>query len=160
MRLPIDVLLPIALALHALAAVVWVGGMAFAYAFLRPAAGRALNPAGRLSLWRDVFARFLPVVWVAVAILLATGYYMTLGPFGGFDQVGRHIHIMHGLALLMTALFAHLFFAPWKRFRRAVDRADHGQAAAELVRIRRLVAVNLLLGLVVVIVATGGRYWH
>jgi len=151
--------LSIALALHALAAVVWVGGMAFAYWFLRPAAG-SLEAGGRLVLWRGVFARFFPVVWVAVAVLLATGYYMVLGPFGGFAGVGLHVHTMHGLALVMTALFAHVFFAPWKRFRRAVDCGDNAVAATELGRIRRFVAVNLALGLIVVIAATGGRYWY
>ncbi len=152
--------LPIAVALHGLAAVVWVGGMAFAYWFLRPAAGRALEGPQRLALWRGVFTRFFPVVWIAVVVLLVSGYYMVLGPFGGFDTVGLHVHVMHGLALVMTAIFAHVFFAPWKRFRRAVDRIENETAARELDRIRRLVAINLALGLVVVLVATGGRYWH
>ena len=151
--------LSIALALHALSAVVWVGGMAFAYWFLRPVAGSALESPARLALWRGVFGRFFPVVWVAVVLLLVTGYYMTLGPFGGFANAGVHIHVMHGLGLLMMALFAHVFFAPWKRFRRAVDRIENESASAELNRIRRLVAVNLALGLIVVVVATGGRYW-
>ena len=151
--------LSIALALHALSAVVWVGGMAFAYWFLRPVAGSALESPARLALWRGVFGRFFPVVWVAVVLLLVTVYYMTLGPFGGFANAGVHIHVMHGLGLLMMALFAHVFFAPWKRFRRAVDRIENESASAELNRIRRLVAVNLALGLIVVVVATGGRYW-
>lgn len=152
--------LAIALMLHALAAVVWVGGMVFAYCFLRPVAGRVLESPERLQLWRGVFARFFPVVWAAIAVLLLTGYYMTLGPFGGFGSVGLHVHAMHGLALVMTAIFAHLFFAPWKRFRRAVDHAENERAAVELDRIRRIVAVNLVLGVIVVLVATGGRYWY
>lgn len=151
-------MLPTALALHALAAVVWVGGMAFAYGILRPVAGSALATSERLELWRGVFARFFPVVWISAGLLLATGYYMALGPFGGFAQVGAHIHMMHGLALVMTAIFAHLFFAPWKRFRRAVERMENESAGAELGKIRTLVAVNLTLGLLVVVVATGGRY--
>lgn len=152
-------LLSIALALHALAAVAWVGGMAFAYGILRPAAGGTLEGPARLELWRGVFARFFPVVWVAVAVLLVTGYYMLLGPFGGFAGAGAHIHVMHGLALVMTAIFAHVFFAPWRRFRRAVDRIERDAAVTELNRIRRLIAVNLVLGILVVLVATGGRYW-
>ena len=153
-------MLPIALALHALAAVVWVGGMAFAYGFLRPVAGSALEAPERTRLWHGVFGRFFPVVWAAVATLLITGYYMALGPFGGFASVGMHVHIMHGLALVMTAIFAHLFFAPWKRFRRAAAGSEHENAATALGSIRRLVAVNLVLGLIVVVVATGGRYWY
>lgn len=152
--------LGVALSLHALGAVVWVGGMAFAYGFLRPVAGRALDAPARLALWRGVFARFFPAVWVSVAVLLVTGYYMVLGPFGGFAGVGLHVHLMHGLALLMTAIFAYVFFAPWQGLRRAVDHAEHETAAVELARIRRLIAVNLALGLIVVVVASGGRYWY
>lgn len=153
-------LLAITVALHTLAAVVWVGGMAFAYWFLRPVAGRVLEAPERLALWRGVFARFFPLVWTAIAALLGTGYYMVLGPFGGFGEIGPHVHIMHGLALIMTAIFAYVFFAPWKQFRRALDRVEHETAAAELDTIRRFVAVNLALGLIVVVVATGGRYWY
>ncbi len=152
-------LLPFALALHALAAVVWVGGMAFAYWFVRPVAGQALEVPARLALWSGIFARFFPVVWISIAVLLATGYYMVLGPLGGFAAVGLHIHAMHGLALLMTAVFLHLFFAPWRRFRRAVTRMENDQAAADLHRIRLLVATNLTLGIIVVLIATAGRYW-
>lgn len=151
--------LSLALALHALAAVIWVGGMAFAYWFLRPVAASVLAGPARLALWRGVFARFFPVVWISVAVLLATGYYMVLGPLGGFASVGLHIHAMHGLALLMVAVFLHLFFAPWRRFQRAVTRMENDQAAVELNRIRWLVATNLAIGVVVVVVATAGRYW-
>lgn len=151
--------LSLALALHALAAVVWVGGMAFAYWFVRPVAGQALEAPARLALWSGIFARFFPVVWTSIAILLVTGYYMVLGPLGGFAAVGLHIHAMHGLALLMTAIFLHLYFAPWRRFRRAVTRIENDQAAAELNRIRWLVAANLTLGIIVVLIATAGRYW-
>jgi len=152
--------LSIAVALHALAAVVWVGGMAFAYGFLRPVAAGALEPAARLVLWRGVLGRFFPVVWVAITVLLVSGYYMVLGPFGGFSSVGGHVHAMHVLALVMTAIFAHVFFAPWQRFRRAIEREDREAGAAELDKLRRLIAVNLVLGLIVVLVATGGRYWY
>ncbi len=135
-------MLPLTLALHALAAVVWVGGMAFAYGILRPVAGYALSGPERLALWRGVFARFFLVVWVAVIVLLVTGYYMTLVPFGGFAQAGLHIHTMHGLALLMAAIFAHLFFAPWQRFRRAIERDEPETAVTELGKIRILVALD------------------
>lgn len=152
--------LPIALALHALAAVVWVGGMAFAYGVLRPVAGEVLEAPARLQLWCGVFGRFFPVVWLAIVVLLVTGYYMTLGAFGGFAQAGMHINVMHALALLMTAIFAHLFFAPWRRFRHAVLREENQRAAGELRKIRLIIAINLALGLIVVVVATGGRYWY
>jgi uncharacterized membrane protein len=150
--------LSLTLAAHALAAVVWVGGMAFAYWFVRPAAGTALQGPQRLALWRGVFARFFPAVWVSVVVLLATGYLMLFGFYGGFGGAGVHVHVMHALGLVMVALFAHVFFAPWRRLRRAVDTGE-GDGPRELDRIRRFVAINLALGLIVIAVASGGRFW-
>jgi len=148
----------IALALHALAAVIWVGGMAFAYFFLRPAAG-ALQAPERQKLWRGTFQRFFPWVWVSVVLLLLTGYHLVFAVYGGFAGAGVHIHIMNGLGLVMMAIFAHVWFAPWKRFRAAVDKGDRDTAGKNLEQIRRFVAINLTLGLIVVAIASSGRYW-
>jgi uncharacterized membrane protein len=65
---------------------------------------------------------------------------------------------MHLLGWVMFLLFAHLFFAPWKRFRTAVDRGDLPAAASQLNQIRVLVTVNRALGLVTAALGTG-RYW-
>lgn len=146
------------LSLHALAAVVWVGGMFFAYLVLRPAAGR-LEPPHRLALWRGVFARFFSWVWGAILVLLVSGYGMVLGLMGGFAGAGLHVHIMQALGIVMMLLFAHLFFAPWRRFKQAVDSRDFQKAGTQLAVIRKIVAVNLVLGLLVVIIGSGGRYW-
>lgn len=148
------------IALHVIAAVFWVGGMAFAYGALRPAAERSLDSRARRELWLAVLARFFPGVWVSVVVLLASGYYLVFGVYGGFSAAGGHVHAMHALGLVMVALFAHVYFAPWRRFRRAVWADDGSRAATELPRIRRVVAVNLVLGIVVVAVAAGGRFWR
>ena len=55
--------------------------------------------------------------------------------------------------------FGHLYFAPWRRFRAAVDGGDLAAAAKQLTQIRHIVALNLVLGLVVVVVGATGRYW-
>ena len=147
----------LAITLHVLSAVIWVGGMFFAYMALRPAAG-ALDPPQRLALWAGVFGRFFPWVWAAVILLLLSGYWMLFGYFGGFSGSGVHIHIMHGLGLLMMLLFLHLFFAPYRRLQRAVAASDWPLAGQQLGQIRRIVGINLILGLLVVTVASGGRY--
>ena len=145
------------IAVHALAAVVWVGGMFFAYQVLRPAAaGRAL--AERLPLWSRVFGRFFLWVWLSVIALLVTGYGMIFGVYGGMAAAGTHIHIMHGLGWLMFLAFGHLFFVPWKRLRTALGAGSLDEAARHLNQIRWIVAVNLALGLIVVVVASGGRF--
>jgi uncharacterized membrane protein len=143
---------------HILAAVFWVGGMLFAHAMLRPAA-LSLDPPLRLALWRRVFERFFPAVWVAVAVLLASGYAMVVFGFGGFAHLPLYIDVMQAIGIVMILIFAHLFFAPWRRFRRAVDSEDYPAAGVQLNQIRRIVTLNLVLGLIVVVVGATGRYW-
>jgi uncharacterized membrane protein len=151
-------MMAVAVAVHILAAVVWVGGMFFAYLVLRPSAG-PLDPATRLPLWHRVFGRFLPWVWACVVALLASGYFMVFVGFGGFAGVGPHVHIMQATGILMMLLFFHLFFAPWKRFRRAIAADELAEAGRRLNQIRLLVAVNLVLGLITIVIGASGRYW-
>src|SRR3990170_170272 len=108
------------IALHVLAAVIWVGGIFFAYMVLRPSAG-PLEPPLRLALWQRVFRRFFPWVWLSIILLLVSGYAMLFLRFGGFAGAGPHIHVMQVTGILMMALFLHLFFAPWRRFSREVE---------------------------------------
>jgi uncharacterized membrane protein len=66
---------------------------------------------------------------------------------------------MQATGLLMMALFLHLYFAPWRRLCRALDAGDDEAAAAQLDQIRKIVAINLVLGLITVAIGAGGRYW-
>jgi uncharacterized membrane protein len=146
------------IALHILAAVIWVGGMFFAYNALRPAAAQVLEPPLRLELWVQVFRRFFVWVWLSVAIILLTGYWMLFQYFGGFEGAGKHIHIMHGGGILMVLIYMHVFFAPYRRLRQAVIVQDYPLAGAQLNMIRKLVGINTVLGLLVITVASAGRY--
>ena len=148
----------LALVLHSLSAVVWVGGMFFALLVLRPATA-PLDPGPRLDLWSRVLERFFLWVVAAIALLLASGYAMIFGVYGGFRGIGLHIHLMQGVGIIMMLLFFHLYFAPWRRFRGAVQRQDYPAAARQLNQIRVIVAINLILGLITVAVGSSGRYW-
>ena len=147
-----------ALVLHALAAVVWVGGMFFAHQVLRPAAA-ALDPRPRLLLWSRVLGRFFAWVIAAILLLLASGYAMVFAVFGGFARIGLHVNLMQGGGILMMLLFLHLYFAPWRRFRLAVGREDWAEGGRQLGQIRTIVTINLVLGLIVVAIGSSGRYW-
>ena len=151
-------MLAIALALHILSAVVWVGGMFAAYMCLRPAAG-PLETSQRLGLWRRFFAKFFPWVWASVVLLLATGFWMLIAYFGGFAHAPLYVNVMMTLGLVMVALYAWLFHGAWLKFKRAVDASDWAIAGAQLNRIRQIIAINLPLGLIVVIVGGTGRFW-
>jgi uncharacterized membrane protein len=148
----------LALTLHILGAVVWVGGMFAAYVCLRPAAGPLETPQ-RLGLWRRFFAKFFPWVWLSVVLLLASGYWMLLTTFGGFAGAPLYVQVMQGIGWVMIALFAWLFHGPWLKFKRAVDAQNWPAAGAQLNEIRQIIQINLPLGLIVVVVGGTGRYW-
>jgi uncharacterized membrane protein len=148
----------IGLIVHVLAAVIWVGGMFFAYMVLRQAVG-PIDPHPRLELWRRVFRQFFPWVWLSIVALLVSGYGMMFLALGGFAGAGVHVHIMQATGLLMIALFLHLYFAPWRRLQRALDQSDDQAAAGQLSQIRWIVATNLVLGLITTAIGASGRYW-
>lgn len=147
----------ILLTIHLLSAVIWVGGMFFAYVCLRPVAASMLEPPTRLSLWAGVFKKFFLWVWISVAVLILSGHGM-IAIYGGFAQIGTHIHIMLGLGYLMIALYAFLYFMRYKRLCQAVSEQNWPVAGTYLNKIRHIVAVNLVLGLITIAVASGGKY--
>ena len=148
----------IAVILHALSAVVWVGGMFFAHQALRPAAV-TLEAGPRLILWTQALRRFFAWVIAAIVLLLASGVGMVFAVFGGFSRIGLYVQLMMGIGILMMLLFFHLYFAPWRRFGAAVARQDWAEGGRQLSQIRMIVTINLVLGLVVVAIGSSGRYW-
>lgn len=148
----------IALALHVVATVVWVGGMFFAYVVLRPSAAQVLNASDRLTLWVEVLSGFFRWVALSILLLLGTGYWMLFGGFGGFGGAGTYIHMMHGLGLLMVVVFGHIVSSPYRRMAALIEQENWSAGGAELAKVRRLVGINLILGLLTVVIATTGRY--
>ncbi len=148
----------VSIALHLVAAVIWVGGLFFAYMALRPAAAKVLDPPLRLQLWVGCLQLFFLWVWICILVLLATGYWMVFSVFDGFAHVGNHVHIMHAGGILMILLYLHVFFAPYRRLRHAVITRDYDNGTMQLARIRLIVGFNLILGLIIVVIASAGRY--
>ncbi|WP_206930463.1 CopD family protein [Roseococcus thiosulfatophilus] len=146
----------LAYTLHLVFAVLWVGGMGFALMALRPALA-TLEPAQRMALMGGVHRRFFLVVWHAVAIVLLSGYWLLFGYYGGFRGVGWHVHLMHLTGILMAAVFIAIFTGPWKQMRAALAAGDTAGAAAANDRIRQLILVNFVLGILTVGVAAWGR---
>jgi len=146
----------VALFLHVVSAVVWVGGMFLAYVAVRPAAVEALEPPLRLRLWAGIFRRFFRWVWAAVALLLVTGFSM----MGEMARVPVYVQAMAGVGILMMGIFMHVYFAPFGRLKRALAAQDWKSGGAALGQIRVLVGVNLLLGIANLAVAVLGPGVH
>lgn len=135
-------------ALHLLCAVLWVGGMFFAYVVLRPSMV-AIEAPQRMLLHTRVFKKFFLVIWHAMPLIILSGFAMVALQWN-MATAPWQIHVMLGLGLLMGVVFLVIFFGPYRQFRRTTDR---NRMASSLDNIRKLIGVNLVLGLLTVIVA-------
>jgi uncharacterized membrane protein len=147
--------------IHVLAVVVWVGGMVFAHFFLRPAVAQFEAPL-RLRLMHDVLGRFFKAVLVASLLVLASGLWMVgrvakqVVQGGGDFAMPLAWSVMTALGTLMVATFLHIRFALYARLSRAVAAGDWPAGSEALAKIRLWVAVNLTLGVVIVLVTLLG----
>src|SRR5512135_1558720 len=142
--------------IHLISVLIWVGGMFFAYMVLRPAAVDVLQPPERLRLWNNVFSRFFNWVWGAVGLILATGFYM-IYQYGGMAHAPHYVHVMLLLGLVMAGIYGYVFFACYVPLSLHVAKERWKEAGEVLAKIRKLVAVNLTLGLLTVAVVEFGR---
>jgi uncharacterized membrane protein len=116
---------------------------------LRPSLS-VLEPIQRIALHTQIFRRFFLVVWHAMPLILITGFAALFGRYGGLASVGWNVHVMLLLGLIMSAIFLVIVFGPYARFRRTTER---NRAVAAIDNIRKLIAANLVLGIVTIVVA-------
>jgi uncharacterized membrane protein len=139
----------VSLLLHLLAAMLWIGGMAFALFALRPAVVATLQPPQRLPLMSAVLGRFFRLVMGAVVLLLATGLHLILAA-GGFAAVRPGVHTMFGGGVVMMVIFGYIAHGCYPKMRRHVEAQEWPAAAGQMETIRKLVSVNLALGVLIV----------
>ncbi len=128
---------------HLIGAVVWLGGMTFMLAALRPAAIAELEPPARPRLLLVVLARFFPLVWASIALLLGTGL-VALAAAAGTAPPGWNA--MAGLGVLMGLVFGYIQFVPYAAARRGARAGDWPAVARALQRLHPLVQLNCTLG--------------
>lgn len=146
----------VALVFHLFGVIVWVGGMFFAHMALRPAAAGLLQPPQRLPLLKGVLDRFFLWVWLSIAAILASGYWIFLGLWSG--HAGLHVHLMQGTGLLMVSIFLFIYFRPYRRMGDALAADDLPAAAVGMALIRKLIGINLIFGLLTSLIAKIGPY--
>ena len=147
--------------IHLLSIIVWIGGMVFAQFFLRPSLA-SLAPPQRLRLMHEVLGRFFNGVLAAAGLTLVTGIWMigrvakqTVQAGGNFTMPIEWM-IMATLGIVMVLIFGHIRFALYKRLSRAVANADWAAGGAAMASIRVWVAVNLGIGVAIVVVTMVG----
>ena len=145
-------------AAHLISAVIWIGGMFFAYVILRPSVAN-YEPARRLVLWQGVFKKFFPWVMLCILVLLLSGYAMVFLMYGGFANSPFYVHLMQLIGWAMVLLFFSMLVRPYQAFKKAVVAENWPKAGAALNQVRLTVLVNLILGIVLLITVTAGRYF-
>lgn len=129
--------------LHLAGVVVWIGGMFFAVFCLHPSAA-ILAAKDRVALMTGVLERFLRAVIGAIVLIWASGAALVAG--SSMERLPLGWHMMIGIALVMTAIFAYLYLGLFRPVRRAVAGGEMAPVPGLLGRIRTLVIVNLILG--------------
>jgi len=117
----------LARALHVLAVVVWIGGVAMVTSVILPAARRLAKPEERIAFFEGVERRFALQARVATLVAAATGFYMVyrLDAWDRFlDAQYWWMHAMVGVwAIFTLVLFAlePLFLHRWFQERARLD---------------------------------------
>lgn len=148
----------IAITIHLVAINIWVGGTFFAVVMLPRAVSR-LAPAQQSIVMTRVLRRFFYWIWLVVVLLLSSGGWMIYNVFGGLHSAPLYILSMASIGILMVLLFMVIFFGPYRRYKMACQLPDAVAAQRQLERIRRLSAVNMVLGLCVVVTIGLGSYF-
>ena len=147
----------LALTCHLLAAIIWIGGMFFTYVCLRPSLAETLEPPQPARLLAATLRRFFKWVWAAIAVLLLSGFYMALSRYS-LSAGPLWLYLMIGLGIVMMLLFAHIYFAPFTRLSNALANAQPDDVPGAISQIRTIVAINLGIGLLLIVSVTLGRY--
>ena len=76
----------------------------------------------------------------------------------GLGSAGLHIQLMNALGIAMILLYLYVYFLPYRQLKEAIITEQWPQGAQALAQIRRIVGTNLVLGLIVTVIASAGRY--
>ena len=138
--------------IHLLAMFVWLGGMFFTLACLRPALG-VLEPAPlRLRLMNAVLQRFFVAVSWAAGLMLASGALMLVPGASAGVHPTPAVTAMMALGIVMIGVFVFVRLVPFRRLQAALAASDGPAAAAALNVIRELVLLNLAIGAAIVLI--------
>lgn len=146
----------IARALHVLAVVMWIGGVAFVTTIVMPFIRRSSPPAERLEAFHRVEGRFAPQASFWVLLAGASGFWMTWRADLWFRFADLQFWWMHAMVVIWLFFAVMLFvLEPLVLHRRM---ANSPNPAADFARMERLHRILLLLSLITVGGAVGGSH--
>lgn len=147
-----------ALALHVLAVVIWIGGVAFVTTVLLPAVGDLKHPEEQMAFFAAVERRFAWQARAATLVVGASGFYMVyrLGLWPNF--LLPEYWWLDAMAALWLLFVAILFVAEPLFLDRWIQNRARRAPARTLVLVQRLHWVLLILSLLTVAGAAAGSH--
>ena len=146
----------VALPLHILAIVVWLGGL-FCMSVMVSPAGRDLDATAIAFHWQRVLARFFTWAWIALLLIVATGIALVQYRFGGFSHMPALHRANTAIGVPAIALFVYVFLIPWQRYRRSIVKSEWSLAGRILGHVRIVLAAILVLGIAASVVSIADR---
>ncbi len=142
-------------AFHVIAAVVWIGGIFFMQIVMR-AVTADLEAPERIKIMSRVFKHFFKWVWVAVGVILVTGFGIIFGVYGGYGNlpwaVFKRIHLMTALGIAMSLVFTFIYTGPFQKLQKAVRAKDSSLIQKQVKLIRTFGSVQLGLGITILVI--------
>jgi uncharacterized membrane protein len=146
----------IARALHVLAVVMWIGGVAFVTTIVMPFIRQSSPPAERLESFHRLEGRFAPQASFWVLLAGASGFWMTWRADLWDRFADLQFWWMHAMVAIWMFFAVMLFvLEPLVLHRRM---ANSPNPAADFQRMERLHRILLLLSLLTVGAAVGGSH--
>ena len=157
----------IAVLIHIVAAVIWLGGSLFLAMVMVPLSRRQMAvPAGGARLLGEVGRRFRPVAWASIVLMVASGAFVatdhwSITPADFFSGSGWFIRVLQAkvaiVGLVIVLSFVHDFVLGPRVTRQLEELTAQGQRPSGTPMARRVLIwmarANVLLILVVVALA-------
>ena len=138
--------------IHLIAGIVWMGGMTFMLFALRPAVLGTMDAQPRAILMGQIWKRFFVLVLIAIVLLFATGTHLYTATFRaarlatGNGNVPLGWNVMLVLGITMMLIFGHIYFAGFKKYKKAVGAAEWATAAKAAGLIHKMTLINFTMG--------------
>lgn len=148
--------LTLLLFVHLAGVSLWIGSMAFLLLVLQPSLV-PLTQAEQQGIQANALGRFFAYGIVIMPLALGSGWAIALLADGRPALWTWSVNAMQTAGIAMGGLFLLMQFGPYAFLRDALDARDATEAAVQLDRIRRLLAISLALGVLALASAVQGH---
>jgi len=149
----------IARAIHVLAVLIWIGGVAFVTMVMIPACRAMAEPEAQLELFERLEHRFAAIARWSVLLAGASGLWLTwlLGAWDRFADPAAWWW-MHGMVAVWTIFAVMLFILEPFVLQKLFAKLSRRDPLGTMARIQRVHVVLLTVSLVVVAGAVAGSH--